>query len=159
MPRPFVSSNAPTSSSASPNAMRFVSFRSSVCAYASLALRALGVLGLSETHGLRGFEEKLYAPPATTSLLRAIVGYGESFDYLRWRRGGQPVEVLLDFFSELLSITTYDTGKTTSSRGIKVGKSNDRPSLLFLSRSIRAANTLLAPTVRCSLSWCSGGVL
>jgi len=41
MPRPFVSSNAPTSSSASPNAIRFVSFRSSVCAYASLALRAL----------------------------------------------------------------------------------------------------------------------
>ncbi len=41
MPRPFVWSNAPTSSSASPNAMRFVSFRSSVCAYASLALRAL----------------------------------------------------------------------------------------------------------------------
>jgi hypothetical protein len=41
MPRPFDSSNAPTSSSASPNAIRFVSFRSSVCAYASLALRAL----------------------------------------------------------------------------------------------------------------------
>jgi hypothetical protein len=41
MPRPFVSSNAPTSSSTSPNAIRLVSFRSSVCAYASLALRAL----------------------------------------------------------------------------------------------------------------------
>jgi hypothetical protein len=41
MPRPFDSSKAPTSSSASPNAIRFVSFRSSVCAYASLALRAL----------------------------------------------------------------------------------------------------------------------
>jgi hypothetical protein len=52
MPRPFVSSNAPTSSSASPNAMRFVSFRSSVCAYASFVLRALrGLAGVSDDSG------------------------------------------------------------------------------------------------------------
>jgi hypothetical protein len=52
MPRPFVSSNAPTSSSASPNAMRFVSFRSSVCAYASFVLRALrGLAGVSDNSG------------------------------------------------------------------------------------------------------------
>lgn len=41
IPRPFVWSNAPTSSSTSPNAIRFCILRNSVWAYASLALRAL----------------------------------------------------------------------------------------------------------------------
>lgn len=44
MPMPCTSSYAPTSSSASPNLSRFCSLRSSVCAYASLALRALRAL-------------------------------------------------------------------------------------------------------------------
>ena len=43
IPRPLVSPYAPTSSSASPKAMRFCSFLSSVAACASLAFRALSV--------------------------------------------------------------------------------------------------------------------
>lgn len=120
MPRPFVSSNAPTSSSASPNAMRFVSLRSSVCAYASLALRALAWMGvvsyLAGPRRTEGGGERLNSPPATTSLLGAIIRYGESFHHLRWRRRGQSIEVLLDLFSELLSIITYKN-IVTRSRG------------------------------------------
>ena len=53
MPSPFVWSNAPTSSSASPNAIRFESFRSSVCAYASFALRALPAAQRHQGHSVR----------------------------------------------------------------------------------------------------------
>lgn len=80
-----------------------------------LGLARTGVLELSVNS--RAEQEELHAPPATTSLLRAVVGYGESFDYLRWWRRGQPVEVLLDLFSELLSISTCNTGEKTSFTG------------------------------------------
>jgi len=101
MPRPFVSSNAPTSSSASPNAIRFVSFRSSVCAYASLALRAL-----EQVRQITGRDQKKWrVPSATAALFGAVVWYGQRLDHLRRWGCSQPIKILLDLFSELVSIT------------------------------------------------------
>ena len=80
-----------------------------------LGFARTGVLESSVTS--KAEQEELHAPSATTSLLRAIVGYGKRFDHLRWWRRGQPVEMLLDLFSELLSISACDTGEKTSSRG------------------------------------------
>ncbi len=109
MPRPFVSSNAPTSSSASPNAIRFVSFRSSVCAYASLALRALNSELARQKLKLAGNWQKEVknVPSAATALLWAIVRYGQCLHNLGWRGRGQPIKVFLDLFSKLGPITTY----------------------------------------------------
>jgi hypothetical protein len=110
MPRPFVSSNAPTSSSASPNAIRFVNFRSSVWAYASFALRALRVsAGASDNRGLQPecrVWKKRCLPSATAALLWPVVRYGKRLYHLRrWGRG-QPIKVFFDLFSKLFSITT-----------------------------------------------------
>lgn len=108
MPRPFVSSNAPTSSSASPNAIRFVSFRSSVCAYASLALRALDSgLASQKLRWLATGKRRRYVPPATTALLRAVVRYGQCLHNLGWWGRSQPIKVFFDLFSELGSIVAY----------------------------------------------------
>jgi hypothetical protein len=120
MPRPFDSSKAPTSSSASPNAIRFVSFRSSVCAYASLALRALRfeVVASEIVFGSRpGEGEMFHAPSATAALLGAVVRYGQRLHNLgRWGRS-QPIKVLLDLLSELVSITTYTKRESASRHG------------------------------------------
>src|SRR6267142_2878091 len=108
MPRPFVSSNEPTSSSASPNAMRFVSFRSSVCAYASFALRALrdSVCASDNCAAQSVGWKKWCVPSATAALFGAVIGYGKRLYHLRrWGRS-QPIKVFLDLFSKFFSITT-----------------------------------------------------
>lgn len=64
IPIPLVSSYAPVSSSASPNAIRFCNLRNSVMAYASFALRALGRRAGGETKG----HQSQSCPPGTQTL-------------------------------------------------------------------------------------------
>jgi hypothetical protein len=58
-----------------------------------------------------------------------------------------------------LSSAPYAPTRQRVSYHVRSRRKGDIPSLLFRSKSIRAAKTHLAPTVRCSVSWCSEGVL
>ena len=90
------------------------------------------------------------APSATAPLLGAVVRYGQRLHNFGWWGCSQPIKFFLDLLSELGPISAY-TEEKYHARLSHGGGTGDRPSRLCRSKSIRAAKTHLAPTVRCSL--------